>query len=86
VRVTNGGWFVVNKATCSAGNTDFDMNCAMSINQPFNVRSYTARYTAPYNNGTAAMTVSKRSGRRKKKLAACMAPIEQPVVMKVSPS
>jgi len=59
VRVTNGGWFVVNKATCSAGNTDFDMNCAMSINQPFNVRSYTARYTAPYNNGTAAMTVSK---------------------------
>ncbi|MCQ2394151.1 MAG: LamG domain-containing protein [Kiritimatiellae bacterium] len=56
--VTSGGWLEVDKTSCRASDTDFDLNCAMRIKVPFAVRSYIARYNALYNDGTAAMTVS----------------------------
>jgi len=55
VKVTNGGWLLFDKTEVRAGETDFDLNCALDVRVPVTVHDLTIRfptYENAVNDGT----------------------------------
>ena len=48
---------MIDKTRLEARTVDFDLNCAVSVAVPADVRNYTARWGLDYNAGTAALNV-----------------------------
>lgn len=60
VNITSGhGWFLTGGSYVTATDVDFKINCALFMDQPFNVRGYEANfYSTELNSHSAQMTVS----------------------------